>query len=453
MNRREIAIVGRLDTGGIINVSEFCKITGDAFNEYLSAIASLTEAGQLSTTITDPVPSFPQMIIVTTLPNHFAYELVGGRRINRKLKVVKRDLGDSGLYFGQFNYPAETKVGIKISGPADIAAILENPRTGMATGGGIGSMALITLDAREELDRRFPAVVDQHLTKITIVGEDVGPPFVFSEDAGFFHIDDVLLANALNGMVRIRHIRHASIIPKDASREDYRRYLDKLLDIRDGLSPVAMQFLPGHRAETIHHAAQFANIFLMNRLHETSIGSFIDQHSEVLLSALEAKQLISEPYLEWVIPSPDPSEHAVNPDLFVQRSDGYWDVYDLKLALLNRKDITTGRRNRRRFVASIEEGIAQLAHYRDFLSIPEHAALAKEKYGVTFDDPRFVLVVGNYENVDTERVADARRRFAGLELIDYDSLLQLYLIHKNALPDYSGGSGPNTKVTGQPSRA
>ena len=172
----------------------------------------------------------------------------------------------------------------------------------------------------------------------------------------------------------------------------------------------------------------------MNSLHETSIGSFIDQHREILLSALEAQQLVSEPYLPWLVPSPDPDEVAINPDLFIQRSDGYWDIYDLKLALLNRKSLTTGSRNRRRFVYSVEDGIAQLAHYREFLAIPTHAALAQQKYGATFSNPRYVLVVGNYENVNEVEIADARRRFPDLELIDYDSLLQLYLMHENALP-------------------
>jgi hypothetical protein len=256
-----------------------------------------------------------------------------------------------------------------------------------------------------------------------------------------------LLANALEGMVRIRHIRYALLIAKDTRPEEYRSYLEKELSISNGSGLIAVELIPDGKAEAVLRAAQFANIFLMNQLHETSIGSFIDQHREILLSALKGQNLISEPYLPWVASSPDPDELAVNPDLFVQRPDGYWDVYDLKLALLNRKDLTTGKRNRRRFVATIEDGIAQLAHYRGFLSIPDHATLAKEKYGVTFDRPRFVLVVGNYENANMGRIADARRRFPDLELIDYDSLLQLYLMNENALPDYSSGQVPSGQIS------
>jgi hypothetical protein len=374
------------------------------------------------------------MMIVTTLPDHFAVELVGGRRANRELKVVKRKLDDPGIYFGQFSYPSDAK-----------AAVLTE-------GGGIGYMAVITFSAQQELNRRFPAIADQYPSRLNYVGKEIGPALKFTATANFVRVDDVLLANALNGMVRIRHIRYALLITKETRVEDYRSYLDRILATSNDSKPVAMQFISGGKAETILRAAQFANIFLMNRLHETSIGTFIDQHREILLSALEAQQLVSEPYLAWVTPSPDPSELAINPDLFVQRADGYWDVYDLKLALLNRRDLTTGRRNRKRFVTTIEDGIAQLAHYRDFLSIQEHTALAKEKYNVTFSDPRFVLVVGNYENVDAEKIADARRRFPDLELIDYDSLLQLYLMHQDAVPDYAGSRGPTVQITGQATR-
>src|ERR1039457_2859781 len=241
-------------------------------------------------------------------------------------------------------------------------------------------------------------------------------------------------------MVRIRHIRLALIVPKNMSSKSYRSYLDELLPRSNNSELAAVQLIPGGKDEIAINAAQFANIFLMNSLDETSIGSFIDQHRDILLSALEAQRLASEPYLPWMGRSQDPEEKAVNPDLFVQRKDGYCDAYDLKLALLNRKKLTTGKRNRRRFITTIEDGIAQLAHYRDFLSIPEHAALAKEKYNVTFKNPRFILIVGSYENVDAEKVADAKRRFANLELIDYDSLLQLYLIHEDALPTQISGS-------------
>lgn len=420
---------GTIDTReSSINIFEFCSITEDVFNRYFAAISNLITTRQFKTTVTNPVPSFPQMMIATTLPNHFAVELVGGRRVNRELKVVKRKLENPDIYFGQFDYPTDAKPVIVL-------------------GGGIEFMVIVTTAAQRELDRRFPGIAEKYSTTLASVAPDAGPALKFTPDANYVCVHNSLLGNALEGMVRIRHVRYALLIAKNTKPEEYRSYLEKELSIRNGSRLIAAELIPGGKAEAVLRAAQFANTYLMNQLHETSIGSFIDQHREILLSALESQNIISEPYLPWVTPSPDPDELAVNPDLFVQRADGYWDLYDLKLALLNRKDLTTGKRNRRKFVNTIEDGMAQLAHYRDFLSIPEHAALAKEKYGVTFDKPRFVLVVGNYENANVERIADARRRFPDLELIDYDTLLQLYLMHEGALPDYSSSQVPTGRIS------
>lgn len=136
--------------------------------------------------------------------------------------------------------------------------------------------------------------------------------------------------------------------------------------------------------------------------------------------------------------SPDPNEKAVNPDLFVQRADGYWDVYDLKLPLLTRRGVTVGPRKRRRFIQTIEEGIAQLAHYKEFFDVQENRSATLSKYGVEFKDPAYGLIVGTYESVNAHRVREASRRLGRFEIIDYDSLLQLYLVGKGILPPTGG---------------
>jgi hypothetical protein len=96
--------------------------------------------------------------------------------------------------------------------------------------------------------------------------------------------------------------------------------------------------------------------------------------------------------------------------------------------------VTVGRRRRRRFVQSIEDGIAQLAHYREFFEIAEHQEKVFEKYGVRFKEPVYGLIVGNYENINQAKIQEASRRLEKFEIIDYDLLLQLYLAGKGLLP-------------------
>jgi hypothetical protein len=353
--------------------------------------------------------------VVTTTPSHFALELVGGRRSHRDLRVVKRTLSDQDLFFGQFQYPDSSGAMLKFE--ADKC--------------GVKDLTLVTPGAQGELDRRFPGASTINASTLQFTGDDdIGPALRISPNANYVQVEDVVLANAFESMVRIRHIRFALLVTKDTPVDEYKAHLKNLLNINHGAQLVAVKFIPAGEIEEFHLAAQFANIFLMNHLHETSISSFISDHGDLLTTALGATRLIPQPELEWVVASPDPEETSVIPDLLVVRPDGYCDIYDLKLPLLNRKKITVGSRNRRRFYYTVEDGIAQLAHYRDFLSIPEHATLAEEKFGARFSDPKCVLVVGNYENVNADEVAEARRRFPNLEVIDYDSILQLYLINK-----------------------
>jgi hypothetical protein len=127
-------------------------------------------------------------MIVTTLPNHFAVELVGGRKANRPLKMVKRKLEDPDIYFGQFNYSPDAKPVLMM-------------------GGGIAHIAVITLAARQELYRRFPGIADKYPSTLASVAPDAGPTLKFQADANHVCVNNCLLANALEGMVRIRHIR------------------------------------------------------------------------------------------------------------------------------------------------------------------------------------------------------------------------------------------------------
>lgn len=293
--------------------------------------------------------------------------------------------------------------------------------------------AVVPHAAIEEIDRRFPKVLRQYQTTLSIVGDDPGGSLTFTGQ-GRITIQNVLLANTYEGVTRLRHVQFATVIPRRSPANDYQAYLNKLLHIATGHRLVAARHLTAGKAEIIFKASQFANMYLMSGLHETSIGFFIDQHREILLSAFKASQLISEPHLPWLVPSNDPKEDKpINPDLFVQRSDGYWDICELKLPLLDSKDVTVGQRSRRTFISPIEKGMAQLVHYRDFLSIPEHSAFASKKYGVEFNNPRLTLIFGNHENVNPDKFREARRRFPDIEVIDYDSVLQLYLINNNAL--------------------
>ncbi|OYW25745.1 MAG: hypothetical protein B7Z49_00680, partial [Hydrogenophilales bacterium 12-63-5] len=84
-------------------------------------------------------------------------------------------------------------------------------------------------------------------------------------------------------------------------------------------------------------------------------------------------------------------------------------------------------RNRRRFIDYVEEGISQLANYREYFKYPRNAALAKQKYGIEVNDPMLILVVGSWENVDVDEVNQACRKYRNVGVIDYDTVCQMFI--------------------------
>lgn len=395
----------------------FQKIAGKAFNDYFQVVGGHLRDNKFYTGVPNPVPSFPQALICTELPNHYAIELVGGRRNLKHLRIVKRKLDRADMWFGQFPAAKSNKPVVQVDG--------DNC--------GIDTIALMTIQAKGELDRRFPGVSSLFLTKLISANPDMNVPMMIGPEASYVDLRNVLLVSAMNSLVRIRHIRYGLLINKASTEKEFRDYLNKILEVKPDHSPVGFAFLAKGDEEKIHLAAQFANIFLMDKLHETSIGSFLNDHEEIILDALNGKSLIIEPYITWQTQSPDPEESAINPDMFIQRQDGYYDIYDLKLPLLDSNEVTTGARRRRRFKVSIEDGIAQLAHYQEFLSKPKNQAEVERLYDVKFKNPVFGLIVGNYENVHPDKVADAKRRLGKFDIIDYDTLLQLYLAQNKVL--------------------
>jgi len=177
-------------------------------------------------------------------------------------------------------------------------------------------------------------------------------------------------------------------------------------------------------------AGQFQNIYLLKGLHETVIGEFFKLHPEVIYRAFNTDSFYYEPYLKWIEHDGTCEDEAINPDLLVRRLDGFYDIFDLKTGLLERTNVTKGGRKRRRFIDYVEEGVAQLANYREYFSYEKNAALAKEKYGVEVRAPNLVLVVGNWENSQLDEVHQACRRYPDVKIIDYDTLCHMFLSPK-----------------------
>ena len=169
-------------------------------NSYLQRLQEALDNGLIATEVVDPVFSFPQNVVVTVLPDHFALELVGGRRRHRTLKVHKWSLESTDLFIGQFPYPGMNAAMMDASG---------------AMHSGLMQVALVTPEASAELARRFPGVSDLFPTQLISVDEAPTLPLRVSAETNFFTLSDVLLVNTFESMVRIRHIRFAVLVQRN----------------------------------------------------------------------------------------------------------------------------------------------------------------------------------------------------------------------------------------------
>lgn len=268
---------------------------------------------------------------------------------------------------------------------------------------------------------RFPQI-EFYASKLNRVGGH-GSTLDFGDNFVSCMIENCILVNRSENIYRCKSILSACIVKSTVDKT-------QLIDLFASTTHT-------NEAKGIHTARdadarlvvgeQLQSMFLFPNLRETTVGEFIMRHPDVVKKAFKTNHFEYEPYLEWLEHDGTCEDYAINPDLLVQREDGFYDIYDLKTALLERRSITKASRNRRRFIDYVEEGISQLANYREYFKYPENAALAKRKYGIEVNDPKLVLIVGSWENVDADEVNQACRKYKNVSVVDYDTLCHMFL--------------------------
>jgi antiviral defense system Shedu protein SduA len=383
---------------------KFTNVTKKYWSAYLQDVVQAWETEQIVSDGEEIL--YPTILLCTETRQQFVAELIGASKIYTGLSFKHHKEPSIDRYLNQFN----TEVG-------DPVVFLNTE------GNGFRSVCLAQSGDWEEVQKRFPFV--QNISSRLVRSGGRGGVFAFGESFKSAKIDDCILVNRYLGAVRVKHILHMTIVRKSMLAKQYEQWLRKFLCEETILSGVLT--CKSDRAQDYMLAGQFANIFLFNRLRETTIGEFLKTNPEIIIRAIGTKQFVYEPYLLWVDGPPENTDPAINPDLLIERDDGYYDIYELKTAVLDRESITKGMRRRRRFIDYVEEGIAQLSNYAEYFKYSKNRQFALEKYNIRVDNPNLVLVVGNMENADKAEVEEACRRLNRITIIDYDSLMQLFL--------------------------
>lgn len=286
------------------------------------------------------------------------------------------------------------------------------------------------------IEKRIPFQGQWHLGPTIICPEEQNSCVVqFGECSQICFLANSLIGNVYGSIQRFKYVLGMQVVKKSIKDKHYSRYLKNRLNrsiietlesSKFGLLGVVFCKSPLDQRYCI--SAQFLNIFLFPELRETTIGEFLRINPLFLKTAFSCKSFIYEPEFEWIEGNLNSIDRSINPDLMIESDDRYFHICDLKTAMLDKENITTGGHSRRRFISKVQDGIAQLGNYREYFEYEANKQLALSKYGIRISDPNLILVVGSYENASPEEIREASRMATNkLLIIDYDTLNTMFL--------------------------
>jgi hypothetical protein len=382
-----------------IYISEVKKI----FENYFKYVFEMQSNGNLESGGGSVL--YPNILLVTNCSGFYVAELVGAVSEYSGLVVKRHREKSIYRYLSQFD-DSEPDSCVHLDGD----------------GSGFRFLCLAQDADFEALEERFPSI-ELYGSKLNRTGGkgsviSFGPNFVSCS------IENCVLVNRLDNLYRCKNILATYIFRSSVTKPKIIEFFNKALGEKEVKGVHTFQ---GKNEEQLIVAGQLQSMYLLPGLHETTIGEFLKLHPEIIKKAFKTEHFEYEPYLKWLEHDGTCEDVAINPDLLIKRADGYYDIYDLKIAALAKRNVTKGGRKRRRFIDYVEEGVAQLANYEEYFTYTKNADHAKEKYGIEVEKPKLVLVVGSWENSSPEEVNQARRRYAGIEIIDYDTFCHLFI--------------------------
>jgi len=355
---------------------------------------------------------FPNLALFTETDDHFIFELFGAASDYTGLKPFRQKSSSTTRYLGQFDIQEEAPIFVFSGRNCLISTLLLSREADL-----------------EAVKTRFGFVADQWGTRLNRKGGN-GALFSFSSTFQSCFINNCLIVNKHDEIYRLKYILHAVVVNKTHPREEYADDLFNMLHkpqlTTDDL--YGTHYVPTPPYEHLALSGQFTNIFLSPELRETRIGEFLDKNPLFIRRAFSCTSYLYNKKFKWIEGNPNPNEKYIQPDLMLRRQDGFFDICDLKTAMLNKQRITKGRHSRRRFIDRVEEGLAQLANYEEYFEFRRNAEWALSKYKVKINNPNLILVVGSYENASKDEINEANRKLKpNYQIIDYDTLNSLFL--------------------------
>ncbi len=385
-----------------MNIDQLISVNKTVWKNYLNRISKLR--------LENGLMLFPKILLITEVNNFFIIELLGATKSFEEIVVKKHKATNVESYLFQFNY--DEKIQPKDTNEIDTF--------------GITRILFGSLIEEEMIRTRF-SFQNRWGSGIVTSHEDLSASsfFNFSKGINFMEFNDCCIVNKLENVYRLKSIIHLHVVSKKITKPNYKKYLLNTLtneivstnDVKGAL------FSDSIDVETNILYSQFLNIYSFSSLRETTIGEFLNKNPSILKKAFDLKSFEYEPELEWLEGNPEEDENSINPDFLIQRDDGYWDILDIKLPYWSKQKLTKSKRKRRSFLQIVDDAISQLANYEDYFNFDKNKLLAEKKYGVKINNPKLIIVIGNYNNYDKTEIQEASRKLKdNFMIIDYDTL-------------------------------
>lgn len=385
---------------------QFEQACRSAWNGYLQMLAAKFDSGAWVPPAGYDI-AYPTTMLLTQSPQHLIVELTGISRRRVQLTIKKGRAKSANSYFGT-----------DAPGPALFTMQEDDGQDP----GFIRSMSLATDEAWRKATQINPHLGALHASRV-LMGGEISRAFDLT-DANHLNLGCVLILQSVGSRVCVRFVHEAVCIKESNSLDSFEKYLQRLLTS----APIrGIHMLPGLAKDRATTASTlFSNIY-NSPVGETTIGHYLDKNADVLKGALGAVDHRSEVRLRWRDGDSQPGTLSI-PDLMLRRIDGFWDICDLKLPLHSKRSLTHRSKRRRGFIDGVDDGLGQLADYDAYFQTPENAEYARSKFGISVNNPRKLLIVGNGYNYNAEAVAQALRKYdSTYSVLSYDSLLILYL--------------------------
>lgn len=212
------------------------------------------------------------------------------------------------------------------------------------------------------------------------------------DNCNSFSFQDTIFVNKQETCIRTRFFLNMLVVRRTINRNE----LEGIFEYHTQPGPL-FNYLRGalarkHQSLDSVALTQFQSIYLIPGVHETSIGKFLDLHPTLIYKGFETDNYHYEPTFKWLSHSPTPRKD-INPDLMIQRTDGYYDIVDLKTGELFLKSLTVGKKERKHLHSKAINGISQLANYREYFQYSENAEFAKSQYNISRPENQSVAIL------------------------------------------------------------